>query len=657
MSVGILDPEGLQPNPFTGEAYSETYRELARLWSGYPVYERRHEVLQLLRDHRVLLVVSATGSGKSVLLPKLALHHLDYRGRVVITNPRVTSTVENAKFAALCMDVPLGSYVGYRYRGAPRRSAGPDSRLLFATDGTVLQQLRKDPSARAYDVVIVDEAHERSVQIDFLLLMLKEALAVNDGLRVVIMSATISTEAFARYFPGVAVLRVSTETNFPVTQHFLDKKTKDYVSAGVKVLRSLREPRGDVLFFVTSKREGARVCEALKKTPGIFCAVLASGQPAREQEMVLSPTRFREEDSSKRVKVVAATNVAESSVTIKGLYYVLDPGYQLHGSFDHRACCRVLAREFVSKAQALQRRGRVGRTGAGEVFNLYTEAEFRGFRDYPTVQVEDSDLSSFSLFLLQVAGDRASAEELYGRMMTPPAEDRVRESFRLLSFLGLLRGRRLTALGAEVAAMRSASVCTGVALVHAREHRCERTVALLLAVLQVLDGRPEALFRRPVPDGETELWEAYRVFRLFREQGGADEAYVSLETLRAIAKEWRRLKRFLRGLPPPQTRFFGAQRGGAPLRQRVKRSLAVGFRCNIAVRAEEGGHRYTTTYPTKPTRAPAKATSAYIWYYELANILGKVKFNLAVPVPDDWAAELLQLPAPAPDASEEDYLG
>ena len=156
--IGILDPEGIEKNPLTGENYSENYKSLGKMWSNFPMYEKSQEIIQKIYDQQVILIVSSTGSGKTVITPKYALHALNYQAKIAITNPKRIPSAENAKFAAKTLDVELGGHVGYKYRGSPDGSSSQDTKLLYCTDGYVLARLQRDPMLMDYDVVIIDEA-------------------------------------------------------------------------------------------------------------------------------------------------------------------------------------------------------------------------------------------------------------------------------------------------------------------------------------------------------------------------------------------------------------------------------------------------------------------------------------------------------------------
>jgi pre-mRNA-splicing factor ATP-dependent RNA helicase DHX15/PRP43 len=223
MSIGILDPDGTNPNPLTGEAYSEKYRELSAKWREFPAYQKVNEILKAIKDNNVILVTSGTGSGKTVLIPKFCLHALNYDAKIGITLPKKIITKSAAEFAAATLDVKLGDVVGYQYRGSDRKHRSSKNKLLYATDGTIMARLLSDPLLKDFDAVIIDEAHERSVRIDFLLYLLKDVIKNRPEFKLIIMSATINVDIFKKYYESMAFVHIDIggRTNYEIESIFL----------------------------------------------------------------------------------------------------------------------------------------------------------------------------------------------------------------------------------------------------------------------------------------------------------------------------------------------------------------------------------------------------------------------------------------------------
>lgn len=444
--IGILDPEGVSNNPLTNEPYQNlyydstknfskkntTYQKLAEKWSNYPMYAKREEAINLIYDNNVILVVSGTGSGKTVLTPKFALHCMNYQGRIAITNPKRVPTKENTIFSAMCMDVKVGSYIGMKYRDSEKGAYSSNCRLIYSTDGYILQLLQKDPLLMELDMVIIDEAHERNVNIDLLLLLLKELVLKRPTFKLIIMSATINTKIFVDYFPTsqfkFAMLDAGQQPNHPIKSIYLNKsinkydengniKDDNYFEVAVdKVVSLLKETDdGDILVFFPSKSDTTDGCsqlsmrlDRLNRELGkkIYCATLTSSTSKKskdgedEQEMIINSQKYKQNGRFSR-KVVFATEVAESSITIDGLLYVIDTGLVNKMVYYSDKNMESLEKKFISKASHKQRRGRTGRTAPGTCFCLFTEEEYnKKFPEYTQSPIMNTDLSKYLMTFL-----------------------------------------------------------------------------------------------------------------------------------------------------------------------------------------------------------------------------------------------------------------
>lgn len=439
--IGILDPEGVNNNPLTNEPYQNlyydpsknvsnkntTYQQLGSVWSKYPMYDKREEAINLIYDNNVVLIVSGTGSGKTVLTPKFALHCLNYQGRIAITNPKRITTKETALYSAMCMDVKVGTYIGMRYRDSEKGAYSSDCRLIYCTDGWVLQLLQKDPLLTELDMVIIDEAHERNVNIDLLLLLLKQLVLKRPSFKLIIMSATIKTETFSNYFPTpqfkFAMLDAGQQPMFPIKTTYLNKPINKYDANGNiidnnyfdvavdKVVSLLKETdEGDILVFFPKKSDTTDGCsqlsirlDRLNRELGkkIFCASLTSSKKTKEEEEIIINSEKYKQNGKFGRKVVFATEVAESSITIKGLLYVIDTGLVNKLVYYSDKNMESLEMKFISKASHKQRRGRTGRTAPGTCFCLFTEEEYnKKFLEYTQSPILNTDLSKYLMTFL-----------------------------------------------------------------------------------------------------------------------------------------------------------------------------------------------------------------------------------------------------------------
>ena len=199
-NIGILDPIGKNKNPLNDQEYSETYKKLAKTWSKFPAYENVNDTLKMINSNQIILITSGTGSGKTVLIPKYVLHNYDYKGHILVSLPKQIIAQSAAEYAALTLDVNLGEHIGYKYKGSDEKYIGKDPNLLYATDGTIVAKLLSDPLLQGIDAVIIDEAHERKVQIDFMLYLLRNVVQNRKDFKLIIMSATVNSEIFKSYF-------------------------------------------------------------------------------------------------------------------------------------------------------------------------------------------------------------------------------------------------------------------------------------------------------------------------------------------------------------------------------------------------------------------------------------------------------------------------
>lgn len=438
-----------------------------------PVSAARDEITRALRDHQVVIVAGATGSGKTTQLPKIALE----LGRTGIahTQPRRIAARSIAERVAEELQVPLGSTVGYKVRFTDKVSA--DTRIALMTDGILLNEIHRDRLLRRYDTIIVDEAHERSLNVDFLLGYLKRILPRRPDLKVVITSATIDPESFAKHFADprtgapAPVVEVSGRT-YPVEIRYRPPATgrdgdldgADDVDGITAALRELdREPAGDVLVFLPGEAE---IRDAMDAVRGLYAKDAAPTEvlplygrlSAAEQHRVFEPSSV----AGVRRRVVLATNVAETSLTVPGIRYVIDTGTARISRYSTRSKVQRLPIEPVSQASAQQRSGRAGRTSPGVAIRLYAEEDFQSRDEFTEPEILRTSLASVVLQMLSLGfGDVSSFP-----FLTPPDSRGVRAALDLLVELGAVRsaaehgegrssGRgeqvRLTDIGREIA--------------------------------------------------------------------------------------------------------------------------------------------------------------------------------------------------------------
>jgi pre-mRNA-splicing factor ATP-dependent RNA helicase DHX15/PRP43 len=516
-NIGILDPDGENKNPLTNDIYSDEYKKLANIWRKFPAYENAKEYINLIKKHQVLLVVSGTGSGKTVLFPKYALHALDYTGKIAITLPKQIITRSAAEFSSKTLDVELGKDVGYKYRGSPKNKHGKDTKLLYATDGTIVAKLLNDPLLEEFNLVIIDEAHERKVQIDFLLYLLRRAISKRKDLKIIIMSATINKEIFKNYFKDYDFynLNIGGRTNYPIESIFLKEniKSDDYIKKGIDIIMNIiknddlnEKGSHDIMFFVTSSNEAYDVCKVLNykleknkiNNNNIFCVEVYAGMNKDTQELAQNKDLYKNQNKYNR-KIVITTNVAESSLTIDGIKYVIESGYELLGKFDPILKGRKLDREFISHAQAKQRMGRAGRTEPGICYHLYTQDFFENkMKKFPDPDIRTEDITGECLKLLNnedILEVPKLLDVLYN-FIEPPRENYIKIAISNLNELRAIDNNKISILG-NIMSNLNVEPIFGLCIIMARMYNCIYELIDIICMISASKGNMGEIFLSP----------------------------------------------------------------------------------------------------------------------------------------------------------------
>lgn len=474
-----------------------------------PVSAARDEISRAIRDHQVVIVAGATGSGKTTQLPKIALEL--GRTRIAHTQPRRIAARTIAERVAEELQVPLGTTVGYKVRFTDKVS--DDTRIALMTDGILLNEIHRDRLLKRYDTIIVDEAHERSLNVDFLIGYLKRVLPRRPDLKVIITSATIDPESFAKHFAGpggepAPIIEVSGRT-YPVEVRYRPparsgKDDADDVDGITAALRELdREPAGDVLVFLPGEAE---IRDAMDAVRGMYAKDASPTEvlplygrlSAAEQHRVFE----RSTVPGVRRRVILSTNVAETSLTVPGIRYVVDTGTARISRYSSRSKIQRLPIEPISQASAQQRSGRAGRTSPGVAIRLYAEDDFTTREEFTEPEILRTSLASVILQMLSLGfGDISSFP-----FLMPPDSRGVKAAFDLLIELGAVRTGRdadrspsLTDLGREIARLpidpRFARM-----LIEARRTEVLRDVLVIVAGLSIQDVRERPEERRDEAD-------------------------------------------------------------------------------------------------------------------------------------------------------------
>ncbi|MEQ8990382.1 MAG: ATP-dependent RNA helicase HrpA, partial [Pseudomonadales bacterium] len=461
-----------------------------------PITAHAAEIGELLGRHQVVVVAGETGSGKTTQLPKICLQAgLGAERMIAHTQPRRLAARSVAARIAEELSVPLGEEVGYAVRFSDR--TGPRTRLKIMTDGLLLTEIRRDRWLERYDAVIVDEAHERSLNIDFLLGYLRRVIDRRRDLRLIITSATIDVQAFSAHFRDAPVVEVGGR-GYPVAVRYVGGED----SHEARLLACLEEieagPQGrarDVLVFQSGEREILDTARMLRAAVGDRMEILPlyARLSQREQQRVFRPGQRR--------RVVLATNVAETSITVPNIGYVIDPGLARISRYSYRSKLQRLPVEPISRASADQRMGRCGRVAPGVCYRLYDEADYLGRPEYTDPEIRRTNLASVVLSMEAFGlGDPSRFP-----FLDPPDPGAVRDARRLLEELTALDGRGLTAVGRTMARLPVDPRLARM-LVAANAMRCLTELLIIVSGLAVQDPR-----ERP-PDKQGSADRAHATF-------------------------------------------------------------------------------------------------------------------------------------------------
>jgi ATP-dependent helicase HrpA len=444
-----------------------------------PVSQRKDEIMRAIRDHQVVIIAGETGSGKTTQIPKICLElGRGVAGQIGHTQPRRLAARTVAERIAEELGSPLGETVGYQVRFTDV-SAG-DTLIKLMTDGILLNELARDRQLSRYDTLIIDEAHERSLNIDFILGYLRQLLPSRPDLKVIITSATIDPERFAAAFGDAPVVEVSGRT-YPVEVRYRPAEDGDQGQAISDAVDELSaEGPGDILVFLSGEREIRDTADLLAGRERLEVLPLYSRLAAADQHKVFQ----RRAASSHSRRVVLATNVAETSLTVPGIKYVIDPGTARISRYSHRTKVQRLPIEPISQASANQRKGRCGRTSDGICIRLYTEDDFESRPEFTDPEILRTNLASV---ILQMAAIGLGDVPRFP-FIDPPDARNIADGLTLLTELNAFRNGRITGLGRKLARL-PVDPRIGRMILEADRNGCVREVLIIAAALSIQDPR------------------------------------------------------------------------------------------------------------------------------------------------------------------------
>jgi len=450
----------LQLNPFTGLPFTPRYYEIFRKRSMLPVWEYKERFAEMVNKNQTIVLVGETGSGKTTQIPQWCLEWVRARNPtkgVACTQPRRVAAMSVAQRVSEEMDVCLGQEVGYSIRFEDCTSQ--KTKLKYMTDGMLLREAMSDPLLEAYGMVMLDEAHERTLATDILMGLLKEVAKQRPDLKIIIMSATLDAGKFQNYFNDAPLMSVPGRTH-PVEIFYTPEPERDYLEAAIRTVVQIHlceETEGDMLLFLTGQEEIDEACKRIGRevdnlggdVGDLKCIPLYSTLPPNLQQRIFEAPPPKKANGAIGRKIVVSTNLAETSLTIDGVVFVIDPGFAKQKVYNPRIRVESLLVTAISKASAQQRAGRAGRTRPGKCFRLYTEKAYKTEMQENTYpEILRSNLGTVVLQLKKLGID----DLVHFDFMDPPAPETLMRALELLNYLAALDDDgELTELGSMMA--------------------------------------------------------------------------------------------------------------------------------------------------------------------------------------------------------------
>ncbi|XP_018786289.1 PREDICTED: putative pre-mRNA-splicing factor ATP-dependent RNA helicase PRP1 [Bactrocera latifrons] len=595
-------------NPYNMKPYTQRYFNLYKKRITLPVFEYQADFMRLLNEHQCIVLVGETGSGKTTQIPQWCVEFALTKGKkgVACTQPRRVAAMSVAQRVSEEMDVGLGEEVGYSIRFEDCSSA--KTVLKYMTDGMLLREAMSDPMLEQYQVILLDEAHERTLATDILMGVLKEVIRQRSDLKLVVMSATLDAGKFQQYFDNAPLMNVPGRTH-PVEIFYTPEPERDYLEAAIRTVIQIHmceDIEGDILMFLTGQEEIEEACKRIKRETDnlgsdigeLKCIPLYSTLPPNLQQRIFEPAPPRNANGAIGRKVVVSTNIAETSLTIDGVVFVIDPGFAKQKVYNPRIRVESLLISAISKASAQQRAGRAGRTRPGKCFRLYTEKAYKNeMQDNTYPEILRSNLGTVVLQLKKLGID----DLVHFDFMDPPAPETLMRALELLNYLAALDDDgNLTDLGAVMSEFPLDPQLAKM-LIASCQHNCSNEILSITAMLSVPQCfvRPneakkaadEAKMRFAHIDGDhLTLLNVYHAFK----QSGEDpnwsyENFINFRSLKSADNVRQQLARIMDrfNLKRSSTEFTSKD-----YYVNIRKALVQGFFMQVA-HLERTGHYLT----------------------------------------------------------------
>ena len=587
--IGLYDPYGENINPLTnapyenmykdttdkyhsgpaeGITYKKTYLNWAYNWTNFPLYSIVGTILKSIRQNTVTIIKAGTGVGKSFLAGRICSQVFNFQEKVLMTLPKKLLARETASTTAITCDVRLGEEVGYYFKGDYNIDKNnKKSKIIFTTTGSLIRKITgEDPELKEYSCIIIDEAHERTVQTDELILFLKKALITRTDLKIVFISATLNVQEFKNYFKDYSfnVVDMGEGTTKKITDYYEQNKPMDWQKVAVeKIMKILKDKeKGDIIVFIKSGGDAGKMkqylepqIKTLEDGENPFIAVLDGSVSPEEQDYATSEFKYQshpDQNPNKPYtrKIVFATNVAESSLTIKGAVFVIDCGLALEDMYNPTRNANALLEKFVSKSAVKQRRGRVGRTMDGTCYHLYSEKELESFIDYPLPSILKSNLTMDILDIMKIEYIKnfGDVKKLLNEMITPPEPKFIDSAILNLYSMEAITSKDdkaiLTDLGKAMTFFSGIPIYFARAIIASYYYHCKYEVIQIVVITELLKGRIEYLYTDYKPKtklAENEYKKEVEKFKKFQHR--FDSKYGDFLTVLNIYTEY---KKFIR---------------------------------------------------------------------------------------------------------------